>query len=388
MIGFFAKRFIKDSENTHLPAVRAAYGTLCGVAGIFLNLLLFACKLFAGLISGAISVVSDAFNNFMDAASSVITLIGFRMSEQKADKDHPFGHGRIEYLSGLFVSMIIVVVGFELATSSFDRILSPTSVAVSTATVVILASSIAVKGYMAFYNFRIGKRISSAAMTATARDSLSDCIATTGVLGCLIVSHLTRVDLDGFCGIFISVFILISGLRSLKETVDPLLGAPPSPEMVKKITGIVFAHDGVLGMHDLIIHDYGPGRTMISLHAEVDADADLLCTHDMIDNIERDLRTSLHCDAVIHMDPIAAHDEETLSLRERLAKEITGIDPGLTMHDFRVVKGPTHTNLIFDVVIPSQAPITDDALREEISLMVKAIDESYFAVVEIDHSYV
>ncbi|MBQ1255238.1 MAG: cation transporter, partial [Clostridia bacterium] len=288
MIGFFVKLFIKDSENTRDPAVRSAYGTLCGVAGIVFTLLLFGCKLFAGLISGAISVVSDAFNNFMDAASSVITLIGFRLSEQKADKDHPFGHGRMEYLAGLLVSLLILLVGFELGKSSLQKIFSPEEVTFSLTAVVILALSVAVKLYMAYYNFKIGKKIDSAAVKATGADSLSDCIATGAVLACLLISRFTGLQLDAYCGLAVSAFILFSGLRAAKETVDPLLGKAPDKEYIYRITAIVFSQPCVSGIHDLIVHDYGPGRTMISLHAEVPADADILEMHDAIDRIEKD----------------------------------------------------------------------------------------------------
>lgn len=388
MIGFFAKRFIKDSENTHLPAVRAAYGTLCGVAGIFLNLLLFACKLFAGLISGAISVVSDAFNNFMDAASSVITLIGFRMSEQKADKDHPFGHGRIEYLSGLLVSLLILLVGFELGKSSIEKIFHPEEVTFSPVVAVILALSVAVKLYMAFYNFRIGKLIDSAAVKATGTDSLSDCIATGTVLVCLLISRFTGLQLDAYCGLAVSGFILFSGLRSAKETIDPLLGKPPSGEFIDKITAIVFSNPCVSGIHDLVVHDYGPGRTMISLHAEVPGDADILEMHDAIDRIEKELRDALHCDAVIHMDPIATDDEAVHALRVQVEKLLCEIHCGITIHDFRMVVGNTHTNLIFDAVIPYDCKESDKEMKIRIEEKISTLDPNYFAVVEIDRSYV
>jgi cation diffusion facilitator family transporter len=237
--------------------------------------------------------MADAFNNLTDAGSSVITLIGFRMSGQKPDKHHPFGHGRIEYISGLIVSFIIILVGFELGKSSVEKIISPVAVEFSTVALIILVCSVIIKAYMAFYNFRIGKKISSSAMRATAQDSFSDCVATSSVLVCLLVSRFASINIDAYCGLAVSVFIMVSGIRSAKETMDPLLGAPPSAELMDEIATIVYAHDGVEGMHDLIVHDYGPGRTMISLHAEVPADANLLETHDMIDNIEKELREKL-----------------------------------------------------------------------------------------------
>jgi cation diffusion facilitator family transporter len=356
--------------------------------GIILNVLLFGIKMLAGAISGSISIMADAFNNLTDAGSSVITLIGFRMSGQKPDKDHPFGHGRIEYISGLIVSMLIILVGFELGKGSVEKIISPEPVEWSIVAVIILVCSIVVKAYMALYNFSIGKKISSSAMRATAQDSLNDTIATAVVLASLIISRLTSLDIDAYCGLAVSGFILFSGLRAVKETMDPLLGTPPSEDFIKDIENIVYSYKGVEGIHDLIVHDYGPARTMISLHAEVSCDSDLLETHDMIDNIEKELREKMGCDAVIHMDPIATNDELTKSVREKVASLVTCIDPALTIHDFRMVTGPTHTNVIFDVVVPFDLKKSDDEIRASVEKIVKSIDESYFSVINIDKSYV
>ena len=351
MISLLSKIFIKDSSDTSSAAVRSAYGTLCGIMGIIFNILLFGIKMLAGVISGSISIMADAFNNLTDAGSSVITLIGFRMSGQKPDRDHPFGHGRIEYISGLIVSMLILLVGFELGKGSVEKIITPEPVEFSIVAIIILVCSIAVKGYMALYNFTIGKKISSAAMRATAQDSLNDTIATTAVLLCLIFAKLTNINIDAYCGLAVSGFILFSGLRAVKETMDPLLGTPPSEEFIKDIEKIVHSYEGVSGIHDLIVHDYGPARTMISLHAEVPCDADMLATHDMIDTIEKELREHLNCDAVIHMDPIATNDELTCEVREKVAALVTCIDSGLTIHDFRVFQGRKHKNLMFDVAL-------------------------------------
>lgn len=388
MISLLTKLFIKDSSDTSSPAVRNAYGTLCGIMGIILNILLFSIKLIAGLLSGAISIMADAFNNLTDAGSSVITLIGFRMSGHKPDKNHPFGHGRVEYLSGLIVSMLIILVGFELGKTSIEKIVTPEPVGFSTLALIILVCSVLIKAYMALYNFRIGKKIASAAMRATAQDSLNDCIATSAVLVCLLISHFLDINIDAYCGLAVSGFILFSGIRAAKETMDPLLGTPPSEEFIKGIEDIVYSYEGVEGIHDLIVHDYGPGRAMISLHAEVPADADLLETHDMIDNIEKELRAKLGCDAVIHMDPIATNDEVTIAVREKVASLVTCIDPSLTIHDFRMVTGPTHTNIIFDIVIPYDLRKSDEEIRASIEKIVKSIDESYFSVVNIDKSYI
>ncbi len=388
MITLLSKIFIKDGGDVSSARVRGAYGTLCGIMGIILNILLFGIKMLAGVISGSISIMADAFNNLTDAGSSVITLIGFRMSGQKPDRDHPFGHGRIEYISGLIVSMLIILVGFELGKSSVEKIVSPEPVEFSVVAVIILVCSILIKAYMALYNFRIGKKISSSAMRATAQDSLNDTIATAAVLLCLIIARLTSLDIDAYCGLAVSGFILFSGLRAVKETMDPLLGTPPSEEFIKNIEDIVYSYEGVEGIHDLIVHDYGPARTMISLHAEVPCDADLLQTHDMIDNIEKDLRERLNCDAVIHMDPIATNDELTNSVREKVAALVTCIDSELTIHDFRMVTGPTHTNIIFDVVVPYGIKKSDTEIRKNVETIVKSIDENYFSVINIDRSYV
>ena len=387
MITLLSKIFIKDKSNISSPAVRAAYGSLCGVLGIILNIILFCFKFFAGYISGAISVSADAFNNLTDAGSSVITLIGFRMSEQKPDKNHPFGHGRIEYVSGLLVSLVIILVGFELAKSSFAKILEPQAVTFSWLSVIILSISVLIKAYMAYYNFSIGKRISSAAMKATATDSLSDCIATCTVLVCLIISRLTSLNIDAYCGLAVSAFIMFSGIRSAKDTISPLLGEPPSKELINKISNIVYSYDGVVGIHDLIVHDYGPGRMMISLHAEVSDKSDMLQTHDMIDNIEKQLRETLYCDAVIHMDPIATNDETVNVTRDKIASLIKCIDQRLNIHDFRMVKGPTHTNVIFDVVVPFDLGKTEQELRDNVETIVKSIDQSYFSVINIDKDF-
>ena len=388
MLSLLARLWIRDADNTESPAVRQAYGMLCGGMGIFLNLLLFGGKLFAGLLSGSVAVLADAFNNLSDAGSSLVTLIGFRLAGQKPDIQHPFGHGRLEYISGLVVSMAILIMGFELAKSSVEKIFTPSDVTFSLMTAVILAVSVLVKFYMFLYNRSVGKKIESAAMHATASDSLSDALATTVVLLSMLAAHFFRLRIDGWCGLLVSVFICISGIKSVKETVGPLLGQPADPEYVKKIRDIVMAHPGIVGIHDLIVHDYGPGRAMISLHAEVSDRANLLETHDMIDNVEQELRDTLGCDAVIHMDPIATDDALTLETRKKVSELVKIIDESITIHDFRMVVGPTHTNLIFDIVIPFGFRLSDGQVLEDVSRIVSSLDENYRAVVRIDKSYV
>ena len=384
MISILAKYFIKpDAEDP-----RKAYGILCGLVGILLNLLLFAGKFFAGWLSGSIAITADAFNNLSDTGSSLVTLLGFQLAGQKPDPHHPFGHGRMEYLSGLAVAMFILFMGFELGKSSLSKILHPQSVDSSPLVIAILCVSIAVKLYMAFYNRSIGKKIDSAAMEATAADSLSDSLATAAVLLATLVAHFTGLLIDGWCGLLVAVFILWSGFNAAKDTINPLLGTPPTKELVESIEALVLSYPDVLGIHDLLVHDYGPGRRMVSLHAEVDAGGDILFLHDEIDNIERHLQSELHCQAVIHMDPVVTDDKEVFDVKQSVTKLVHAIDPAITLHDFRMVTGPTHTNVIFDVVVPFSYPLSDEALVQAIREKVQTLDGNYFAVVTVDKSYV
>ncbi len=388
MTAFLVRHLIKDSARTEDPAVRERYGVLSGGVGIFLNLLLFAGKFIAGLITGAISVTADAFNNLSDAASSVVTLIGFRMAGQKADADHPFGHGRIEYLAGLLVSLLILLVGVELGKSSVMKIVSPEAVEFSWLSVVILAVSVAVKLWMSRFNRTLGRRIDSAAMRATATDSLSDAVATTAVLAGLLIGHFFGLPVDGWFGLLVAVFILKAGFGAAKDTLDPLLGQPPERSLVEEIEQVVMAHPQIVGIHDMVIHDYGPGRRMMSFHAEVPAGADLLEVHDVIDHVERELGERFHLEAVIHMDPIDQDDPATIRLRDTVSGLVKEIDPAITIHDFRVTPGPLLTNLIFDAVVPYQVKLSDDEVRSAISRQVDALGENYYAVVNIDRAYV
>ena len=388
MIEFLARVFIRHRDGLSPSALRQAYGQLCGAVGIGLNLLLFAGKLFAGTISGSIAITADAFNNLSDAGSSVVTLLGFRLAGRKPDPEHPFGHGRMEYISGLAVAGLILLMGVELGKSSLKKILSPEEIVSSPLVLAILAVSVAVKLYMFYYNRSIGKKIKSAAMSATATDSLSDAVSTTAVLIATLVGQLTGLNIDGWVGLLVALFILFSAYKAAKETLSPLLGQTPDPEFVERIEQIVLSYPEVLNVHDLIVHDYGPGRVMISLHAEVSADGDLLQLHDVIDNAEHRLKKELGCMAVIHMDPIITNDAHTDALRMAVAEKVKAIDPRLTIHDFRTVSGPTHTNLIFDVVVPYDVKLTADEVRRRIGALVKELDENYFAVVQVDNSYV
>lgn len=388
MIEFLTRVFIRHRDTLSPSALRQAYGQLCGAVGIGLNLLLFVGKLFAGTISGSIAITADAFNNLSDAGSSLVTLLGFRLAGRKPDPEHPFGHGRMEYISGLAVAGLILLMGVELGKSSLKKILSPEEIVSSPLVLAILAVSVAVKLYMFYYNRSIGKKIKSAAMSATATDSLSDAVSTTAVLIATLVGQLTGLNIDGWVGLLVALFILFSAYKAAKETLSPLLGQTPDPEFVDRIEQIVLSYPEVLNVHDLIVHDYGPGRVMISLHAEVSADGDLLQLHDVIDNAEHRLKKELGCMAVIHMDPIITNDAHTDALRMAVAEKVKSIDPRLTIHDFRTVSGPTHTNLIFDVVVPYDVKLTADEVRRRIGALVKELDENYFAVVQVDNSYV
>ena len=388
MIEFLARVFIRHRDTLSPSALRQAYGQLCGAVGIGLNLLLFAGKLFAGTISGSIAITADAFNNLSDAGSSLVTLLGFRLAGRKPDPEHPFGHGRMEYISGLAVAGLILLMGVELGKSSLKKILSPEEIVSSPLVLAILAVSVAVKLYMFYYNRSIGKKIKSAAMSATATDSLSDAVSTTAVLIATLVGQFTGLNIDGWVGLLVALFILFSAYKAAKETLSPLLGQTPDPEFVDRIEQIVLSYPEVLNIHDLIVHDYGPGRVMISLHAEVSADGDLLQLHDVIDNAEHRLKKELGCMAVIHMDPIITNDAHTDALRMAVAEKVKSIDPRLTIHDFRIVPGSTHTNLIFDVVVPYDVKLTADEVRRRIGALVKELDENYFAVVQVDNSYV
>lgn len=381
-------RLIPRGGQAEDSSVRARCGLVSGLIGILLNLLLCTGKFVAGAVTGSIAVMADAFNNLSDAGSSVVTLAGFRIAGQKPDDDHPFGHGRMEYLAGLVVSMLIILVGFELGKSSVEKIIHPEPVSFSLLSAVILGVSVLVKLWMCLFNRKLSKRISSAALAATATDSLSDAVATLVLLLGLLCGYFFHLSLDGWLGVAVSLFILRSGLGAAKDTLDPLLGQPPDPALVRGVQETVLSHKEVIGIHDLIIHDYGPGRRMLSLHAEVPLNADMMAVHDVIDHIERELKQTYGVDAVIHMDPIALGDPETDALRMLTARRVKEIDPDITIHDFRITRGPLHTNLIFDAVVPRSCPLTEEQLKKRIAALMKQENPNYFTVVEIDRAYV
>lgn len=387
MIELLVKTFIKNRDDVQDPAVRQQYGTLSGGVGILLNLLLSAGKFVAGLMTGSIAITADAFNNLSDAGSSVVTLFGFRMAGKRADGDHPFGHGRIEYLSGLVVAAAILLVGVEIGKSAIDKILHPSLISFSWVSVGILGVSILVKLWMSFFNRALSRRIGSAAMAATATDSLSDVVTTSAVLLGTLVGHFFQFSIDGWVGILVAAFILKAGWGAAKDTLNPLLGQSPDPVLVRGIQETVLAYPQIQGIHDLIVHDYGPGRCMCSLHAEVSVDGNLMELHDIIDAAERELKAKYRIEASIHMDPIATEDAFVLEHRMLAAELVKKIDSDMTIHDFRMTDGPHHRNLIFDVVVPYRVKLTDDEVKAKIETLIREDDPSHFAVVEVDRAY-
>ena len=386
MISLLAKIFCKPEGRTPTQ-LRTAYGILCGAVGIGLNVLLFLGKFLAGTLSGSIAITADAFNNLSDAGSSVVTLLGFRIAAKAPDPGHPFGHGRAEYLSGLAVSMLILLMGVELAKESLNKILHPALVEFSWLVIGILAASICVKLYMAMYNRSLGKKLSAPALLAAAADSLGDCMSTSAVLVATLIGHYFQLPVDGWVGILVALFIFKGGIDAAKDTIDPLLGKPPTPEFVKEIEDLVMAHKEISGIHDLVVHDYGPGRVMISLHAEVPASGSVMELHDTIDNLEQELHRKLGCEAVIHMDPLVDDDGATAAVRDQVAALVKCIDPAIAIHDFRMVPGPTHTNLIFDVVTPLAFRLSGQEVAQQVRALVQSLDSRYIAVVHVEHAY-
>ncbi|MDD5944448.1 MAG: cation diffusion facilitator family transporter [Clostridia bacterium] len=387
MESWLINKFIKDSDNVSDINVRTAYGKLSGKVGIFCNILLFIGKFLAGTISGSVSITADAVNNLSDAASSIISLVGFKMAEKPADADHPYGHARYEYLSGLTVAVMIIVIGFELFKTGLDKVLHPSPVEFSLISVAVLVCSIAVKLWMACFNRSMGKKINSSTLEATAADSRNDVISTSAVLAAAIISHFFSIELDGYMGIAVAVFILYSGAGLVKETLDPLLGKAPDPELVNYIQNKILSYEGVLGTHDLMIHDYGPGRQFASVHVEMAAEDDVLKSHDVIDNIERDFLIHDRLNVIVHYDPIITGDEKTNDLRSWLSDLVKSINENLSIHDLRIVPGATHTNLIFDCVLPFDVDIKPSDLKETVQKLVTKEHPDYYCVMTVDTSY-
>jgi cation diffusion facilitator family transporter len=388
MTDFIIKKFIKDYENVNEQRVRESYGITASITGIILNTLLSIGKILTGIIFNSISVTADGVNNLSDGASSVITLIGFKISSKPADKDHPFGHARMEYLTGLILGIAVILVGVELIKSSFDKIMNPTKTIFSIEMIVVLIVSVLIKLWISLFYKKLGDKISSATLKASSTDSRNDVISTIVVILSLLVSNATGYEVDGYVGILVALFILYSGYDILRDILNPLLGEMPDREFIESIENKILSYDGIVNIHDLVVHNYGPNRYFASVHAEVDAKEDIMKSHDLIDNIERDFARELDISLVIHLDPIITDDEEINELRSMTDKIVKSIDERLTMHDFRVVKGETHTNLIFDVVVPVDYDIKSSKLVSMIEKEIRNKDETYFAVITIDKNYV
>ena len=382
------KLFVKNYEDKENPVVRAKYGILAGIFGIITNLIICSIKIIVGLISKSVSILADGINNLSDAGASIVTFIGFKLSSKPADEEHPFGHERYEYLSGMIVSIIILIIGGSLFIDSIDKIINPVVVETRLYIYIILVISIILKCLQSLFYRSLSKDIDSGALKASSVDSLNDCISTGAVLIGLVIFDLTNfIYIDGIMGIFVSIFILVAGIKMLNETMSPLLGEMPSKEDVEKIYEDIKKYDGVLGIHDLVIHSYGPSKTFVTAHVEVDSKIDIMISHDMIDNIEADFKKQFNIDLVIHLDPIDIHDEETNKLRKDISVILNSIDSKLSFHDFRVVKGITHTNVLFDVVMPITYPKTPQELKIEITKKIKEYNDFLNPVIVIDHFY-
>ena len=387
MTGLLIRKFVPDHEKTTDATVRTAYGKLSSTVSIVSNLLLFALKLLAGILSASVAITADAFNNLSDASSGIITLLGFKMANKPADPEHPYGHARYEYLSGLFISVLILVIGVELFKSGLDKILHPQITVFRWITAGILTVSIAIKWWLCIFNRKIGILIDSGTLKAASADSRNDVLSTTAVLVATVISHFTQVDLDGYMGVAVAAFILYSGVGLVKETVSPLLGRAPDPETVQMIRDKIMSYPGVLGTHDLMLHDYGPGRQFASVHVEVAAERDMLESHDMVDNIEREFLAHTGIHMVVHMDPIVTADPVVASLRQFLSDTVTEIHPDLSIHDLRIVPGPTHTNVIFDCVVPHECSACPTDVCQRIRERVSAVYPDYFCVITVDESF-
>lgn len=388
MTKLLIKLFIKNSDDLSNNDVRSRYGNMSGAVGIFLNLCLFTAKLIAGVFSSSVSVIADAFNNLSDAGSSVVTFLGFKLASRPADKEHPFGHGRYEYVAGLGISVVILLVGIELIKSSIEKILNPeASMQITLVSACILTASVIIKLWMFFFNRYIAKKINSSALKATSLDSLSDCAATTIVLAGLAVSHFTGVRIDGWLGLAVALFIIFTGISTFRDSLSPLLGRSPDAEFVDSIKETVLSDEMVVGIHDLIVHDYGPGRIIISLHAEVPCDQDILKAHDAIDLVEKTLERKYNCLATIHMDPVASNDSYTNGLKMEIMEKITEIDETLSIHDFRVVKGDTHTNVLFDLVVPYKFKFDNDQTKVLVKEKIREIDPKLIPVMHIEKNF-
>lgn len=381
-----AKLFIKDYKNVNEPKVRNAYGILATVVGLICNVILCAAKITVGLLFKSMAILADGLNNFTDAGSSVVSMLGFRWANKPADKEHPFGHARYEYITGLIIAFIVLFLGFELIISSVEKITAGEKTVATILMMAVLAFSVVIKFGMFFYYRSVSRKIGSGSLKAAGADSLNDCISTIAILVCTVITYFTGVELDGYVGIAVALFIVFNGIRLIKETMSPLLGEKPSPSLVKKISEEICAYDGVKGIHDLIVHNYGPNRYFASVHVEVDAKTDVLGSHELVDTIEREFLEK-GINLVIHMDPVIVDDERVNALKQIAVDALKSIDESLTLHDFRVVWGENRKNLIFDVVVPYGFRLTDKELISSIDEKIKETDPAAYPVISVDKDF-
>ncbi|MEG2413199.1 MAG: cation diffusion facilitator family transporter [Clostridia bacterium] len=384
MANFLVKGCIKNYEDVKNPLVRASYGMLAGTVGIVCNAFLALSKIVIGVLTASVAIMADGINNFSDTGSSLVSVISFKMSKAPADKKHPFGHARFEYVASLIIACLILFLSFQLITSSVEKIISKSPTTTTVLSIAILCVSIVIKVFLAFFYRSLGKSIDSSVLKASMQDSLNDCLTTGAVLIGAIINMTTGVCVDGYFGVVVSIIILIAGIGLIKETLSPLLGESASGELINKLRAKICAYDGVLGVHDIIAHNYGPNKYFVSAHVEVDSRDDFVACHDLIDNIERHIKEDEHIEIVIHMDPIVTDDPTTNALREEVQKIIDELNYGVTMHDFRAVIGQTHTNLIFDIVIPFGTKEKTTIITSDIENEIKLLNPTYYAVISVD----
>lgn len=387
MSKLFKKLFIKNYQDVENPNVRASYGKSAGILGIIANVFLFAIKLFAGIITGSIAIIADAINNLTDFLTSIITLVGFKLSNAPADKEHPFGHARIEYITALLVSIFILTIGIEVGRTGIDKIINGSNTTFTITACIILAVSILTKLLLSIIFKDLGKSINSEALFAMSQDSRNDTISTFIILLSAIVSMKFNIYIDGYLSVAIAILIIISAISLIKSTISPLLGEPPKKEFIQQIEKKILSYDGIMGIHDLVVHNYGPLKTFATVHIEVDAKVDVMISHELSDNIERDFSKELNVFLVCHLDPIVTDDEETNMLKEKITKLLKGFDNRLNLHDFRLVHGVNHSNIIFDVLIPYDTKYDEDSIRFFVDEELKKYNKKYFAVIEFDRSF-
>ena len=388
MTNLLIKLFVKDKDNVEKPEVRGKYAMLSSITGIIVNILLSVFKLLIGLVSNSMAIISDALNNFSDAGSSIITMVGFKMSQKKVDADHPWGHGRMEYITALFVDILIILVGFELLQSSIEKIIHPELPSISNITIILLIVAIITKLWLFVFYRKIAKKINSAAIKGTAYDSISDSVSTLAVLTSALVARFAGVTIDGYVSLIVSIFILITGIKAVKEIIDLLLGQKPDSNFAKEIEEFAKKYDTIQGIHDIMVHDYGPGRKIVSFHAEVPANSDICRAHDIIDQIEQDMFKKFQCITTIHMDPIVVDDEEINEMKRYTEQIIKNINQKFSIHDFRMTDGGERVNLIFDLVIPTDENIDVEEVVSQIREEIHKKNDKYYAVINPEHSYV